>query len=96
MKTFIFTVEKKSINRLYGGRKEIARIYRIKNNKPVYVGQTSWNAASYRGAVSEVFNKLIDIGQIPKKYYNSSVCEWRSAGYYAGEVTKKYDIWEVV
>jgi hypothetical protein len=96
MKTFIFTVEKKSINRLYGGCKEIARIYRIKNNKPVYVGQTSWNTASYRGAKSEVFNKLIDIGQIPKKYYHGSVCEWRGAGYYAGEVTEKYNIWEVV
>lgn len=95
MKTFIFTITKRTVNRLYGGCKEVAKIYRIKNNKPVYVGATSWNTASYRGAVSEVFNKLIELGEIPKKYYNSSVCEWRSSGYFAGDVTNKYSISEV-
>lgn len=95
MKTFVFTITKRTVNRLYGGCKEVAKIYRIKNNKPVYIGETKWNTASYRGATSEVFNKLIQLKQIPQKYYKSSVCEWRSAGYYAGEVTEKYDIMEL-
>ena len=95
MKHYIFNIYDSKVNRIHGGCLQRAKIYRIKNNKPVYVGETNWNTASYRGATSEVFNKLIQLKQIPQKYYKSSVCDWRSAGYYAGEVTEKYSISEV-
>ena len=91
MKHYIFTI----FETKYGGSKQGARIYRLKNNKPIIVGIAQWNTASYRGAVSEVFGRLIELGEIPQKYYNSSVCEWRGRGYFAGEVTEKYSITEV-
>lgn len=95
MKHYLFTIYDSKVNRLYGGSKQKAKIYRVKNNQPQYIGVAEWNTASYRGAMSEVFNQLIRLGEIPKKYYNSSVCEWRGAGYFAGDVTGKYSITEI-
>ena len=91
MKNFCFYVRKATKR----GMDYTAVIYRIVKNKPEYVGTTSWNTASYRGEVHEVYNALINFGYIPKKYYNSSVNAWRGAGYYAGIVIDKYNIQEL-
>lgn len=95
MKYYAFTIFDSKVNRVYGGCLQRAKIYRIKKNKLVYIGKAEWQTASYRGAISEVFLKLISLGEIPKKYYHSSVCEWRGPGYFAGEVTEKYNIEEI-
>lgn len=91
MKHFCFYVQKASKR----GYTHTALIYKIVNNKPEYIGTTSWNTASYRGNIHEVYNKLINLGYIPCKYYNSSVNEWRGAGYYGGDVVNKYKITEL-
>lgn len=70
-------------------------IYRIKNNRPQYVGTVKYCTASTQGAKAEVFQYLMEKGYIPKKYYNSSKCDFMGAGYFFGEVTKIYDIIEV-
>lgn len=92
MKTFIYKEiahhNKKRYNR------ELT-IYRIKNNTPIYIGYTEFSTGSTRGAKHECFNYLMENGHIPKKYYNSSCSEWMGAGYFFGEVTKHYNIFEV-
>ena len=95
MKHYIFNIYDSKVNRIYGGCLQRAKIYRLKKNVPYYIGKAEWQTASYKGAVSEVFGKLIELGEIPKKYYNSPVCEWRGRGYFAGDVTEKYNITEV-
>lgn len=85
MKTYIYTTEKRHTREL----NRYCRIYRVKNNVPQYIGEVEFSTGSYRGEDSEVFNKLIEIGQIPKSYYNLSKCEWRGPGYYCKEVEKK-------
>lgn len=95
MKNYIFNIYDSKVNRIYGGYLQHAKIYRLKKNVPYLIGTVEWQTASYRGAVSEVFNKLMELGEIPKKFYNSSISEWRGRGYFAGEVTEKYDIREL-
>ena len=70
-------------------------IYRIKENKPLYVGSVEFSTGSTRGAKHEAFNYLMDNGYIPKKYYNSSKCDFMGPGYFFGEVEKHYNIIEV-
>lgn len=91
MKNFCFYVRKATKR----GMDYTAVIYRIVKNKLEYVGATSWNTASYRGEVHEVYNALMSFGYIPKKYYNSSKSDWCSGGYYNGIVTDKYNIQEL-
>lgn len=52
------------------------RIYRVKNNVPQYIGEVEFSSGTTRGAASEVFNKLIELGHLPKNYLN--ICN----GYY--------------
>lgn len=67
MKKFIFKVENLTKNpSIYGGRKQEAIIYQIKNNNLVYIGKTQWNTASYRGRISEVNEYLLKNNIIPK------------------------------
>lgn len=46
-------------------------------------------------ADSRIFNRLIELGFIPRKWYQSSVCEWSGPGYFAGPVTEHYSIKEL-
>lgn len=95
MKHYIFNIYDSKVNKIYGGCLQRAKIYRLKRNIPYLIGTVEWQTASYRGAVSEVFNKLMELGEIPKKFYSSSISEWRGRGYFAGKVTKNYSISEV-
>lgn len=92
MKTFIYK-ELRHHNRTRDNRE--LKIYRMKNNFPVYVGTVYYSTGSTRGAVHEAFNYLMEAGYIPKKYYNSSKCEWMGAGYFYGDVREHYNIVEV-
>lgn len=86
MRTYIFTTEYKKTS-IY--RNILCKIYRIKNNKPIYVGKANFNTGSCKQAISEVFCKLIELKEIPNKYYNLSKTDWRSGGYYCEEVEEK-------
>lgn len=92
MTTFIYK-ETAYHNRTRNNRE--LTIYRVKNNKPEYIGIKKFSTGSTRGAQHEAFNYLMDNGYIPKKYYKSSECDWMGAGYFYGEVTNHYNIIEV-
>ena len=92
MKYFIFT-ETAHHNRTKNNRE--CTIYRVKDNKPKYIGTLYYSTGSTRGDVHEVFNYLMENGYIPKKYYNSSVCDWQGAGYFFVDVTKNYSITKI-
>ena len=92
MKTFIYK-ETKHHNRTKNNRE--LTIYQIKNNIPIYIGTYEYSAGSTRGGKHEVFNYLMDQQHIPKKYYNSSKCDWMGPGYFSGDVEKYYNIVEV-
>ena len=69
MKTFIFKVENTTRNpSIYGGRGQKATIYQVKKNNIIYIGQTEWHTASYRGPESEVNQFLIENKHIPKSW----------------------------
>lgn len=87
VKRFVFTIDERKRNGDVSGT-----IYRIENNYPEYVTEFKFRLGSCRGEISEAFNALMNCGEIPKEYFNSSICAWRGAGYFAGEVTKHYDI----
>ena len=95
MKRFYYIITETKINRVYGGAKQKANIYTINTGKIVYCCSAEWSTSAFRGAKHEVFQSLMSNGFIPKKYEKSSVCEWRGAGYFEGEVCKKYEINEL-
>ena len=70
-------------------------VYRVRKNKLSFVCEFHYTSASTPGPEAEVLQELIRIGEIPKKWFNSSRCEWRSAGYYAGPVCDVYSIKEL-
>lgn len=83
MRSFLYTEVHRTVhNTTY-------RVYRIKNNMPLFIGpMTIWNRSN-RGSLSEVFNYLMRKKIIPKKYFGLSKCEWRGPGYYCREVEDK-------
>ena len=92
MKTFIYK-ETRYPNRTRNNRE--VTVYKLRNNTPEYIGFFAYSTASTRGAKHEVFNYLMNNGYIPKKYYKSSECGWMGAGYFFGEVTEHYNIFEI-
>jgi len=73
MKTFIYTTTEK---RAQFGTKVICTVYRMKNNKPDYIGECSFNTQACRGADSEVFNFLKEkkeIKQYKEDYYKTNM-----------------------
>lgn len=94
MKIFYYKKEKQT-RRTYGGMNVTASIYTAKKGEIAKVGVCHWCTSAYMGEESEVFQALMELGYIPKKYEKSSVCEWRGAGYFAGEVCNHYNIKEL-
>lgn len=94
MKKFYFLKVKQN-RRTYGGLNVKSLLFRIHKGKLEKIGSCSWCTASYRGETSEVFQALMALGYIPKKYEKSSVCGWRAGGYFAGDVCEKYEITEI-
>lgn len=95
MKHFYFVTEVLKHSKKYGCSDIRCRIYKLEKKRPIYIAFTDYNTASTRGAIHEVFAKLIEIGLIPKKYWNSSKSGLCGSGYFYGEVTKKYGIWKL-
>jgi hypothetical protein len=95
MKRFYYIITESKPQRTYGGAKKTAQIYTIKKGVLEYCGAAKWHTSSYMGEKSEVFQKLMALGYIPKKYEKSSVCAWRGAGYFDGIVREKYSIEEM-
>lgn len=93
MKQFIFKVENTTKNpSRYGGRKQKAIVYRVKNNKPEYLGETrTWSTASYRGAIGEVNEWLVENKHIPKSWSTHDGVYTPYFPYMNG----KYDITEI-
>lgn len=94
MKHFYYIITN-SKRRTNGGKHEDVKIYMCKGNKIVHCCDWDWNTSGYKGEKHEVFTALIENGFIPRKWYKSSVCAWRSAGYFAGEVLNHYTIEEL-
>ena len=94
MKVFYYKIDKAN-RRVYGGLNVRASIYEVKRGEVLPVGSCRWCTASFRGEESEVFNALVEMKRIPKKWLESSRCSWRGGGYYAGEVCEKYAIKEL-
>jgi len=95
MKRYYFKKDSER-RRVYGGLNIKASIYEVKRGAIEKVGTCSWSTVSYRGEKSEVFNALVALGKIPKKWLKSSVCAWRSAGYFSGDVENHYSIEELI
>lgn len=88
MKPYIFTKERKrkKYSTIYK-----CKIYRLKNNKPVYVDECSVYVDPYiDGVIHSVFRKLIELKEIPKKYNTLSKNTFHHGdGYYCREVIEK-------
>ena len=94
MKNFYY--KKTEIKRAtYGGLKVKASVYTAKGGKIFKVCDCSWHTSSFPGEESAVFQALMECGQISKKWNESSCCEWRGCGYFAGDVCKHFSILEL-
>lgn len=65
MKTFAFTTTI-SKNAKYG-QNVTCNIYRIKNNKPIILGQVFYNTGMYKGHDQEALSFLVKNKHLPKK-----------------------------
>lgn len=95
MKTFYYKKDSQR-RRTYGGLNVKVSIYGVKNREIVKIGSCEWCTSSYKGETSEIFNALVELKQIPKKWLKSSKNEWCSEGYFMGEVKKHYKIKELI
>lgn len=70
-KHFYFTQEVKRHSKKYGYSDILCRIYKMgkKDGSPYMVGTCEYGTGSTRGAICEVFAKLVELKLIPKKYY---------------------------
>jgi hypothetical protein len=88
MKTFIYTLQFK--NAKYCSN-VIMKIYRIKNNKPVFITEHFYNTGSMKGHIHECLGKLIELKQLFK------TCSRNNAGNYVNydKLNKDFAIYEV-
>lgn len=93
MKRFYYT-EQKYPNRKRNNR--TGNVYTIRNGKLEYYCNYEYSTASCRGGISEVFQVLMANGFIPKKWETSSKTDWSDSGYFSGEVTKYYEITQII
>lgn len=92
MKRFFYTDRKDERSR-NGNR--IIRVYKMNGGRLEMVTHCEYRTGSTRGPEAEAFNALMECGEIPKKWYNSSNCAWSGPGYFRGPVTEHYSIQEV-
>ena len=60
-----------------GGRVQKADVFSIRYSELKYIGQTSWNTASYKGEESSVYGYLYRKNLVPKREYK------KQNGYYS-------------
>lgn len=92
MKRFYYT-DKRDERSRKGDR--IIRVYKLKAGKMEMVTHCEYRPGCTRGPEAEAFNALMECGEIPKKWYNSSNTGWSGPGYFSGPVTEHYSIQEV-
>ena len=66
MKTFIYSLTPRSSSGYV-----TATIYRIKRNKPEYLGTTRWNTASFAGQTPEVVSFLMKQKEVTQRNHYS-------------------------
>ena len=66
-----------STRRRMGGRVQKVDVYTIRYSELKYIGQTSWNTASYKGDESSVYGYLYRKNLVPKRQYK------KDGGYYS-------------
>jgi len=88
-KTYIYNISNRKVNKTYGGVKETAKIYRLKNNKPIYIGEKTWNTSSYKGEDSEVYTELKNKKEVSEKEFD------KNDGYLPNEKNSKIEIFRV-
>lgn len=94
MKKFYYYIEEVKPRRA-GGSTETAKIFKLEKGNLVFCCRATWNNSYYMGKDSEVFQKLMQEGFIPKKWQKSSESPWSAGGYFAGDVEKYYSINEL-
>lgn len=67
----------KTLKQRMGGRKQTADVFGIRYSDLKFIGQTTWNTASYKGAESEVYGYLRRRKLVPKGVYK------KEGGYYS-------------
>ena len=92
MKTFIYTDKVTSVSRTYGGSNHLCKIYKVVNNRPEYLGETTYCTRATMGAISEVNVFLLNNKHIPKTWSMSSNTK---SNYYSTYQQNKYRIYEV-
>ena len=83
MKTYVFSTTEKD-NKY--GRTVTAKVYRIKNNTPNYLGERVWESQSCKGTLSEVFTFLYHTNEITKPMYKEH------DEYYAGVGVNLFEV----
>jgi hypothetical protein len=71
MKHFYYSIQKvtKPSRSSWTGQKVTVNVYQCKKNIMSYVGECTWNCASYKGEDSEVLTLLMNKGLVSKKDY---------------------------
>lgn len=69
MKHYIFTAKESKASYCVN---VTLRVYRIKNNKPVFIGNVGFNSGATKGAESEVFRLLQEQKEITLALYKST------------------------
>lgn len=91
-KSFVFIDDHIKTRRLKNHR---VNVYRVKNNRVTWVHEFYYTSGTTPGAEAEVLRALIRIGEIPKKWLQSSTNSWSGPGYYSGPVRDVYSIKEL-
>ena len=65
MKTYIYSTTHKKVNK-NGHTYVWSQVYRIKNNRPHYIGVITWNCSSFQGEDAEIRDWLIAEKELPK------------------------------
>lgn len=80
MKTFIY---KNTYKKVSYGVDVTQRVYRMKNNKPIFLGEHTYNTGSMRGHEHECLAWLYKNKHVPKSYTDGSrtvYCNYEKRG----------------
>ena len=86
MKTFIYTKSSKPASYC---RICTIQVYRVKNNRPIYIGEGIFNSGSTKGEESEAYRVIVDAKQLSRRAYKNA------GGYYRDSSDKNFQIWAV-
>lgn len=73
MRTYIYTT---SVSPAKYGRYVTLSVYRVKRNRPLFIGVVKFNTGSTKGEESEAYRVLMERGEVSRSSYSAS------GGYY--------------